>query len=134
MCQAEPEEPDENENLDSSNLIDDHYLIGSEGLTREDLDRKLVDDAYLDDFLMSKPFPLKPKEHPIASKNEFKRAQREEKEKQAPQSPSGLLDQLLASHGQKVLKAFENADKSIGLANIRDVKARFARINNRDFD
>lgn len=52
-CQTEPE-PDEN--MDSSNLIEEVYLKNSEGLTREELDRQMVDDTYLDDFLQSKPF------------------------------------------------------------------------------
>ena len=79
----------------------------------------MVDDTYLDDFLMSKLPPtqvLKQKD----GFNEYKRKE--------TQSPSVLLDQLLASQGPLVIEAAENADKSRGLANVNDVKARFAQI------
>jgi hypothetical protein len=50
-------------------------------MTRDELDRKqpdkLVDDAYLDDFLLSRPFPAT-----TQSKDDTKNFQ----------SPSGLLD------------------------------------------
>jgi hypothetical protein len=50
MC--EPEEPDEN--IDSSNLIEEVYLNTTDGMTRDELDKHVVDDTYLDDFLHSK--------------------------------------------------------------------------------
>jgi hypothetical protein len=50
MC--EPEEPDEN--IDSSNLIEEVYLNTTDGMTCDALDKHVVDDTYLDDFLHSK--------------------------------------------------------------------------------
>jgi hypothetical protein len=78
--------------VDSSNLIEEHYLKSSDGMTREDLEKNaVVDDAYLDDFLMSKPFPQTTQSKD--GKGMFKRVPTAEKFN----SPCALLDQLLAS-------------------------------------
>ena len=90
LCQSEPDEPDEN--VDSSNLIEEHYLKSSDALARDELERQaVVDDAYLDDFLMSKPFPQTTQSKD--GKAAFKRHPKDD----ITSSPSVLLDQLLAS-------------------------------------